>query len=153
MHLATYLNDHLAGSMAALDLLEHLQATHPERAQLLKNLYDDIDQDRKELVSIISRLGMSQSAIRQAASWLAEKFARLKMRLDDLSGGNLRLLESLDALALGIYGKESMWRALKVVPAASGPDYDHFIARAKEQRGRVEGLRLDAAREALVIDS
>jgi hypothetical protein len=27
-HLTTYLNDHLAGSVVALELLDHLQATH-----------------------------------------------------------------------------------------------------------------------------
>ena len=27
-HLATYLNDHLAGSVAAIELLEHLQAAY-----------------------------------------------------------------------------------------------------------------------------
>ena len=27
-HLATYLNDHLSGSVAAIELLEHLQAAY-----------------------------------------------------------------------------------------------------------------------------
>jgi len=27
-HIATYLNDHLAGSVVALELLEHLEAAH-----------------------------------------------------------------------------------------------------------------------------
>ncbi|MDY3558075.1 hypothetical protein R5W23_000796 [Gemmata sp. JC673] len=148
MQLATYLNDHLSGSTAALELLEHLEKAHADLAPFLKALRRDIEFDRKELESLIARLGVTQSASRQAVAWVAEKFARLKMTVDDLSGGRLKLLESLEAVAIGIHGKGSLWRALKVVPAASGPDYDLLARRADEQRERIEPVRLNAARLA-----
>lgn len=144
----TYLNDHLAGSTAALELLEHLERSHADLAPFLKGLRHDIELDRKELQALIARLG-AQSVPRQAATWVAEKFARLKMTVDDLSGTKLKLLESLEAVAVGIHGQGSLWRALKVVPAAGGPDYDMLIARADEQRERIEAVRLEAARKAL----
>lgn len=153
MYLATYLNDHLAGSTAALELLEHLERGHPDLAPFLKGLRHDIELDRAELEVLIARVGAKQSTPRQAAAWVAEKFARLKMAVDDLSGSRLRLLESLEAVAIGIHGKGSLWRALKVVPAAAGPDYDRLIARADEQRGRIEAARLDAARRAFTDDA
>lgn len=90
----------------------------------------------------MTSLGITQSTIRQAAAWISEKFARLKMKVDDLSGGKLKLLESLEAVAIGIHGKGSLWRALKVVPMASGPDYDRLTWRADEQRERIETARL-----------
>jgi hypothetical protein len=148
VHLATYLNDHLAGAVAALELLEHLERTHADLAPFLRALRHDIEHDRAELEALIARLGVTQSAPRQAVAWVAEKAARLKMAVDDLSGSRLKLLESLEAVAVGIHGKGSLWRALKVVPAASGPDYDRLIARADEQRERIEAVRLDAARRA-----
>lgn len=77
----------------------------------------------------------------------------MKMKVDDPSGSELKLLESLEAVALGIHGKGSLWRALRVVPSASGPGYDRLIARADEQRERIETLRLDAARAAFGGDS
>ena len=64
----------------------------------------------------------------------------------------LKLLESLEAVAIGVHGKGSLWRALKVVPAASGPDYDTLVRRADEQRERIEAVRLDAARQAFYRD-
>ena len=67
--------------------------------------------------ALIALLGAGQSTVRQAA-WVAEQFARLKMKVDDLSGSKLKLLEPLEAVAIGIHGKESLWRALRVVPAA-----------------------------------
>lgn len=149
MALDAYLNDHLSGSTAALELLEHLERTHPDLAAFLKNLRHDVEQDRRELEALMARLGVTPSPVRQAVAWVAEKFARLKLKADDPSGSRLRLLESLEAVAVGIHGKGSLWRALKVVPAATGPDYDRLIRRADEQRERVEAVRLDAARAAL----
>jgi hypothetical protein len=146
VHLATYLNDHLAGSTAALELLEHLERGHADLASFLNALRRDIEEDRKELEALIARVG-APSLPRQAA-WVAEQFARLKMAVDDPSGSRLKLLESLEAVAIGIHGKGSLWRALTVVPAAAGPDYARLVARADEQRERIEGARLDAARRA-----
>jgi hypothetical protein len=148
VQLATYLNDHLAGATAALELLKHLERTHSELAPFLQNLRHDIELDRKELEALVARLGATQSVPRQAVAWVAEKFARLKMAVDDLSGNRLKLLESLEAVALGIHGKGALWRALKVVPAATGPDYDLLVRRADEQRDRIEAIRLEAARQA-----
>lgn len=148
MQLATYLNDHLAGAVAALSLLEHLEATDPDLAPLLAALRHDIELDRKELEALIDRLGAGRSAVRRAAGWVAEKVARLKLAADDPSGDRLKRLEALEVLAVGIHGKASLWRALRVVPAAAGPDYDRLIGRADEQRERVEAARLDAARAA-----
>lgn len=150
-HVATYLNDHLAGSTAALDLLEHLEAAHPgtEVAGVLAGLRADILADRGELEALIARLGVATSGVRQAVGWVAEKVARLKLRVDDPAGGPLRLLESVEAVAVGIHGKGSLWRALAAVPALRGPDYDRLAARADEQRGRIEAVRLAAARDAL----
>jgi hypothetical protein len=148
MHLATYLNDHLAGATAALELLEHLEGAHPDLAAFLRQLRRDIEEDRADLVALIDRVGAEPGTMRRAAAWVAEKFARLKLRVDDLADGRLRLLEALEVVAIGVHGKGSLWRALRVVPAARGPDYDRLIARADEQRERIETVRLDAARAA-----
>src|SRR5258706_16280030 len=96
-HLATYLDDHLAGSMAALEHLRDLEQTAPAMAPALAELRCDIESDRKALESLIHRLGLTESRARQAGAWLAEKAARLKMRVDDRAGGPLRPLEGLEA--------------------------------------------------------
>src|SRR5688572_29804015 len=112
MQLATYLNDHLSGATAALELLEHMEKAHEELAPFLRKLRHDIELDRKELEALMGRLGATRGAVRQAAAWVAEKFARLKMKVDDPSGTKLKLLESLEAVAIGIHGKGALWRAL-----------------------------------------
>lgn len=155
-HIATYLNDHLAGSVVALELLEHLEAAHAGTPleSFLAELRADIAADRGELESLMNRLGIAESRTRKASAWLAEKITELKLRIDDPAGGELRLFESLEALSLGIEGKHSLWLALAAA-AADAPglkvlDYDRLAQRAVEQRRRVETLRLETARKALV---
>lgn len=148
MHLGTYLNDHLSGAVAVLELLQHLEGTHPDLAPFLQQLRQDMEEDRRELEALIARLGATQGTVRRAAGWIAEKLARLKMTVDDLSGSKLKSLESLEAVAIGIHGKSCLWRGLKLAPSAGGPDYDRLIARADEQREPIESVRLEAARAA-----
>ena len=76
------------------------------------------------------------------------------MRVDDPSSdGVLRRLELIEALAIGIDGKQALWRALQratsTTPGNGSIDYDRLIARARAQRQLVETERLDAAVRAL----
>jgi DNA-binding transcriptional regulator YbjK len=154
-HLATYLNDHLSGSVAAVELLEHLEKAYAETemARFFAALRSDIEADRQELKALMDRLDVSESRPRKATAWLAGKFTELKMRLDDGARGPLRLLESLEAVALGVQGKLALWRALsaaaQVTPQLLKSDYDRLARRAEEQHSRLEGRRIEAAKTAL----
>ena len=152
-HLTTYLNDHLAGSVVALELLDHLQATHAgsELGTFFKQLSSDIAADRDELQGLMERLEISESRTRKASAWFTEKLTELKLRLDDPKDRSLRLFESLEALSLGIEGKRSLWIAL-IAAAEQSPslrilDYERLEERAQEQRDRVENLRIATAKK------
>jgi hypothetical protein len=154
-HLSVYLNDHLSGGVAALELLGHLERAHADTviASVASRLHADVTADHQELDTLIHRAGIAASRVRQAAAWLTEKFAELKVRVDDPADGALRLLETLEVLSLGIEGKRTLWEGLAVVaedvPALQGVDYARLIQRALDQRRRVETLRLDAVKAAL----
>ena len=155
-HIATYLNDHLAGSMAAVELLEHLETVHAGSGvgQEVAKLRAEIEADRQELRAIMGRLEVDESRARKASGWLGSKVTELKLRLDDRSGGDLHLFEALEVLSLGIEGKHGLWRALAAAaqdaPSLQVADYEHLAQRAVDQRGRVEAMRLEAARKALI---
>jgi hypothetical protein len=142
-HLATYLNDHLAGSVVALELLEHLEATHSEDTlrDFFKNIQEhsrtfhaDIAADRDELEALMKALNIDQSRTRKASAWLAEKFTELKLRFDDPKAGAFLLYESLEALSLGIEGKRFSWIALaataQTMPSLRIGDYDRLHSSA-----------------------
>lgn len=158
-HIATYLNDHLAGATAAVELLEHLETAHAESGvgQAAAGLRAEIEADRQELRAVMDRLEIGESRARKASGWLGSKVTELKLRLDDRSGGDLHLFESLEVLSLGIEGKHGLWRALMAAaqdtPGLRVADYESLARRAVEQRSQVEAMRLEAARKALVPGS
>ncbi|MDB5329696.1 MAG: hypothetical protein JWP03_847 [Phycisphaerales bacterium] len=150
-HLATYLNDHLAGSVTLLELLSHLASAYADTpvARFATELHGDIAADRATLESLMEMLHIPQSAMRKASAWVAEKFAQLKLRLDDHSGGALRLLEATEVISLGIEGKRLLWLALAAASQGAtqlcDPGYERLIRRAMDQRSRVEAVRREAA--------
>src|SRR3954447_16264469 len=132
-HLATYLNDHLAGAITAVELLSHLESAYADKepAGWAAALRADMEADRKELEGLMARWGVSQSPPRKASAWVGEKLAELKMRLGDPAAGAFRLMETTEAVSLGIEGKRSLWRALAAAAERSaefgGVDYGRLI--------------------------
>ncbi len=99
-HLTTYLNDHLAGSVAALELLDHLierQGGTPLE-KFLAHLRTEVEEDQRVLRDLLRRLGAQESRVRKAAAWLAEKLGRAKLGLSHSDGGELAMLKALEAL-------------------------------------------------------
>ena len=157
-NLATYLNDHLAGAVAGMELIDHivkLYAGQPgERVAI--HVRDSIAADRKDLDSLMARLEITQSAPRKAAAWVFEKFAEIKVKLDDLQEGSLRRLERWEALSVGIEGKRLLWVSLASVVEAQSElaviDLVKREKRAEEQRRDVETMRVKAAKAAFGDD-
>ena len=153
-NLGTYLNDHVAGSVLALELLDHLidLPEGPDR-RLLTQLRTEIQEDQEVLRQLLRSVGTEESTARKAAAWLTEKLGRVKLRLDESGSGELRMLEGLETLALGIQGKLALWRSLATLGDAVPPlktlDLVRLQARALEQFERVDRLRLHAARRGL----
>ena len=149
--LHTYLNDHLAGSVAAIELLDDLIEHHSEDrfGKIFRDLRDEIEADQETLRNLIRKLGAKESAVRKAGAWLAEKFSRVKIGDADDSA---ELLQALEGLALGISGKQLLWRSLAAIeanfPALQGSDFSELEKRAHDQFERVEGLRMQMVREA-----
>jgi hypothetical protein len=153
-NLGTYLNDHVAGSVLALELLDHLidLPEAPDR-KLLTQLRIEIQEDQDVLRQLIRSVGAKESTARKAAAWLTEKLGRAKLRIDESGSGELRMLEGLETLALGIQGKLALWRSLAtlrdVVPPLKTLDLARLQSRALEQFEQVDRLRLDAVRRIL----
>lgn len=151
-YLTTYLNDHLMGASTAIEIVEQFASEATDLKSFLEELKADIEADRKEVIDLMARLDIPQSRVRKASGWLAEQVAEMKFAMEDDS---LRRLERLEAVSLGIQGKLSLWRALyaasKIDDRLQGLDYERLTERARDQRDRVEALRIDAAKSALTL--
>lgn len=156
--LSDYLNDHLAGSVGALELLDRLVETYADKppGRFFRELRDDIRRDQEALEELIAKLGFKESAVRKASAWIAEKFSRSKIDLEAESKPDLGLFLALEALVLGITGKRSLWRALgaasRTRPALARLDYSGLEKGAIDQCERVEARRLEIARAVFKAD-
>ena len=154
--LAVYLNDHLAGSVAAIELLDHLIKTHEGQplAKFFADLRNDVTADQEVLRKLLKKFKAGESPIRKAGTWLAEKFSRVKMQASGEKVGELGLVQALEVLVLGITGKQLLWRSLSATignsPLLIEMDLEQLEERAIEQIERVEAKRLEAAREAFL---
>jgi hypothetical protein len=154
--LSTYLNDHLGGSTTGSELAKRLveQNEGTRYHAPLERVSTEIEEDRMTLQEIMRRLDVSESKVKVAGGWAAEKLSRLKPN-DRLVGYSplSRLLE-LEGLSTGVQGKTSLWQVLKACsdaePALKEFDLDELEARAKRQLEILERLRIDAGREAFV---
>lgn len=145
--LAGYLNDHLAGSTAGLELArrcrDHAHGEGP-RAEL-GALVSEIGEDRETLLALMRALGVRPDPVRQGLAWLGEKATRLRLGNPVFAGPDLGRMLELEALALGVEGKRGLWEALRGTPAVTGLPLEELVARAVRQREVLERHRLAAA--------
>jgi hypothetical protein len=150
-NLHLYLNDHLAGSITAIEMIDNVVEQHPDDrfGEFFRELRIEIQSDQEKLRDLIQKVGAEESTIRKTGAWLAEKLSRAK--IGD-AHDSIALLQALEGLVLGITGKELLWRCLAGVeqnfPALQGMDFGALQQRATDQLQRVETLRLEIAREA-----
>ncbi len=152
--LGTYLNAHLAGANAGAETAERLRKhiTDPAESDVLDQLVEDIGHDRQRLREIVDGLGEAGHGIKKAAGWVAGKAHRLAVAEPLTGSGHLSVLLEAETLALGIEGKHALWQTLLAIvpayPQLAEVDLAGLAERARDQRERVEALRLSAARRA-----
>jgi hypothetical protein len=148
--LATYLNDHLAGSSAGLDLARRIAGDNLGNAYGAEvgALAGEIAEDRATLEDVMDRLGVRRDHLRLLAAWGAERLRRTIPWSWMLDRAGLGRLEELELLTAGVSGKLSLWQALGETRRVAGVDFDALAERAQSQLARLESLRRRAAAEA-----
>jgi predicted DNA-binding ribbon-helix-helix protein len=153
-YLRIYLQDHLAGSTAGLELARRTRGANKgtEYGPPLAKIADEIEADRRMLQGIMDDLGFGGDRLKNAGAWGLEKLGRLKLNGELKGYSPLSRVVELEGLLTGITGKLGLWLALlEVAPSESRLDADllgRLRDRAEEQRTTVAALREKAAREA-----
>jgi len=150
--LDSYLNDHLAGSISALEVIDHWAEAH--KGEPLGNVFAQIETevkaDQETLRDIIRTLGIEESKVRKAGAWAAEKLGRARLIVAGNEPGSLGLVLTLEGLIMGITGKKLMWAVLaaaKLTPLSSR-NFEQLQRRAEQQVERIEAERTSAVRQA-----
>jgi len=149
-----YSNDHLAGSVAGLELVEHWQERH--KGDVLESFFGRLETescvDRDTLREVMDSLGVDESTIRQTGAWAAEKMARARLTVVDDEPG---FVLALEGLIMGISGKRMLWRSLAVAKVANASkwDFKQLQRRAEDQIEQAEAERIKAAQRAFACAS
>jgi hypothetical protein len=141
--LITYLREHLSGADAAIQVVRRLASTHQgtEDGQLCRQLAEEFEQDRATVRSLLTQLGTSSRSPKRAVGLASGLLLSL------VAGGrpgDLSLLRTLEALAIGIQGKRCMWRALQTLEAGLWSDLPNMVeleSKALRQWEAVEERR------------
>jgi hypothetical protein len=155
-YLRIYLQDHLAGSTAGLELARRARGANEgtEYGAPLAKIADEIEADRRHLQGIIEDLGFGADRVKNIAAWGLEKVGRLKLNGELTGYSPLSRVVELEGLLTGITGKKGLWIALLEVahdePRLDADLLTRLSERAEQQRATVEELREKAAREAFV---
>ena len=151
--LDSYLNDHLAGSVSALELIEHWAHLHDGKplGVFFSQIDTEIRADQNVLRNLMRRLGLGESSLRKASAWAAEKVGRVRLMIAGGDQGSLGLMLTLEGLIMGIVGKKLLWRSLAAANLAelSGYDFRELERRAEQQIDRIEAERIRAAKLVL----
>ncbi len=152
--LGAYLSDHLAGSVAAIDLIEKLRHNNQGTplATFMAELKPGIEHDQDVLKRLIEQVGEPKNPVKQAGGWVLEKLTRVRFDERVTRSADLSRLLELEMLAVGIEGKLCLWRALRSLagsrPELADLDLERLISDAERQRRGVEGHRVEAAVQA-----
>jgi hypothetical protein len=156
--LGIYLNDHLAGATAGLELARRMAASGhlPDPHGALPRLASEIAEDRVALLQMMTALNIPVRSYKVYAAWIGEKAGRLKPNGHLRTRSELSNLEELELLRLGVEGKAAGWRTLRVAADGDsrlvGRQLDELIVRARQQADLLEDLRLGAAVQVIETD-
>jgi hypothetical protein len=154
--LATYLNDHLVGSTTALWTTTRLVGSHRDDAigRYLSTFRQQLVDERDVLRSLLERLPAQESVVKRTIGVVgaAVMWTRSALPLP----GTPSLLEDLESLAIGVWGKRLLWGTLARVAAGDDRftdlDVDRLAELAEDQERELLALRDDAIRVTLDVD-
>ena len=150
--LDSYLNDHLAGSISALEVIAHwVKVCKGKRlGSFFSEIEKEIKADQETLRDVTRTLGVEESKVRKISAWAAEKVGRARLIVAGDEPGGLGLVLTLEGLIMGVTGKKMIWRALAAakLPQLHSYDFGQLQRRSEQQIERIEAERISAVRQA-----
>ncbi len=142
-----YLEDHASGADVGLAIASRLEQAHrgTEIAAVMAKMSEDIRSERSIVTDALERLDAPPDLVRRAMGMVGS-LGRIASSLPFMPEPSL--LEDLEALAIGVWGKRLLWGALGRVQESEGGfdgiDLDELAAKAEEQEKQILALRQEA---------
>ncbi|GAB7035771.1 hypothetical protein AB0G35_15330 [Streptomyces sp. NPDC021749] len=112
--VAVYLNDHLAGATAGVELARRMAREYQDSdcGGELKDLAAEISLDRQALLRLMASLDVPARRYKIYGAWAGEKVGRLKPNGRVIRRSGLSMIVELEGMRLGVEGKALLWRTL-----------------------------------------
>ncbi|WP_345710664.1 hypothetical protein [Kineococcus glutinatus] len=155
--LGTYLDGHFTGAVAGLELFRRAAAARRGQpsGEVLARLAAEVAEDRAALRALMSAVGATPNRPRAAAAWVGERASRLVTGGRSLGRSPLRDYLELEALLLGVQGKEAGWRTLRALAEHDGrldaAALDELVLRAQRQAAELVELRARALERSFAV--
>ena len=153
--IEVYLNDHLAGATAGVNLVEQAADRHrsDDLGEFFAPLAAEIKADLETLETLIGDMNVGKSASKVALAEVGSKVAAPKFNAEGAGNKHLGDFVTLETLSIGVEGKRCMWVALQAVadayPELGALDLSALEGRAQNQRDQIESKRKELAPLAL----
>jgi hypothetical protein len=149
-----YLDDHRAGAAAGIALAHRMLDENPDNylTATMRELVEEIEQDRQLLDDVIVRLGHSPNRLKIAMGTVSSWVGRLKANGYVRRYSPLSRLEEFEMLAAGIMSKASLWRNCELALAEHPEVADSDCGSLRQQAER-QHAKLELHRERIVADA
>jgi hypothetical protein len=149
--LAVYCNDHLMAATGGIELVSRMLSTHRGKPYEphLESLLGELREEKTALQSTMRALGIPVRQYKQLATWVGEKFSRLKLNGRLLSRSPLSDLIEFEFIATAVLGKRAGFETLREVAEADDRIdkelFERLIHQADEQHEWLSEARREVA--------
>lgn len=148
-NLANYLNNHLAGAVAVIELVKQAvsENSSSELGKWLERFLAELEDDRETVRRILREIGSTEHTVKKLGAWVLEKMATTRLSDMAMAGGSphLRRVLELEAMLIGTHGRRGMWRLLELFHDGSHESDSDYVFR--QQRAERQAADLEALRE------
>lgn len=149
--LSIYVNDHLMAATAGNELVRRMLGSHrgDKYQQPLEQLLGQLREEKSAHLKMADTLGIPVRQYKQVASWVGEKFARLKPNGHLLSRSPLSDVVEFEFIASAVLAKRAGFETLREVaeadPRLDKDLLDRLIRQADAQHEWLSEARREVA--------
>ena len=151
--LGIYVNDHLMAATGGVELVSRMLGTHrgDQYEQPLAQLLEQLREEKSAHLRMADALGIPVRQYKQLASWVGEKFARLKPNGRLLSRSPLSDVVEFEFIATAVLAKRAGFETLREVaevePRLDKQLLDRLIQQADKQHEWLSEARREVVAE------
>lgn len=151
--LALYLNNHLAGSVAGIELARRCHANNrgTPLGGFLSELIPQLEEEQTMVKQVLDRLGTQQQSVKKLGAWVFEKMGEIAIGEYSRKHPALAQVFEMEGILLGSTARQGLWTLLEICRSTderlNSIDFNYYRKRAEQHCREIERHRQLAARE------